>query len=668
MYHHMDTLLSKQSVDKVLQSVPNMAPQLKEAFTERFANLSDISQQFQKDFQKKLFAQVPTKSGIELEMTIRRPDPEEHADMDEVGGESVNVESGLPQNISQRPGTSITPADLQLQPYKGWHIEGPRVQLTRAKNFLADSDVDRTVDWDRKFAELTEYFAYLHSKFQGEDWIHDLKDALDMLRAHWIFENYYYGTPQLIVDFPTGIWPMQSTRLPQLPGPEIVLRAESSEKRDLTSPRHLLHVDVASAHDRQYEMPADVLRRDYLKPYWKDSEKFWAAGPFADATEQANLAACENESYEDCMDGGMVQTAKFLKSKGGFRPPQRSIDSHDSALLVKRETLESFAIFRGGKRAALQQCLSIFNHDENREMCTPWRVLALPEPPEEKKLDAGIVFSTKKLANPPEKKSRDPWAYTRSYQWFKKEELRWAQWTKEDSVKKSYTALLGPGSDEFGMEAPNNWKGPVLPDLMDRNMRKTYELLRRCQKIHQGLKRAAKRAPRGFIIGLLETVEVGLTAAEPATVEMNLMFGEHEHELTDGHTLANVRPTEAAWLEYICQPSRNRPQRLEESLGKRGELMLSRVTHMMKDMSPISLFWDMKPRAMEDFLKELNLGCRGPVKRYKFTKKDVKLLAPKLHDLKILRWVLLSTLLMKNKQMANNGVDFIRILQMGNVC
>ncbi|KAM0246473.1 hypothetical protein ACHAQJ_010204 [Trichoderma viride] len=634
-YDNMNSLLGKKSVDKVLQSVSNMAPQLKEALTERFANLSDISQRFQEDSQKKIFAQMPpAKSEIELEMTVTQPDQEEYVDEDEAGDENSSVESGLPQNLGQRPGTSITPADLQLQPYKGWYIEGPRVQLTRAKNFLADSDIDRTVDWEHKFAELTEYFAYLHSRFQGEDWIHDLKNALDMLRTHWIFENYYYGTPQLIVDFPTGIWPTQSRRLPQLPGPEIILRAESSEKLDLTGPRRLLHVEVASAHDRQYEMPAHVLRRDYLEPYWMDSEKFWVAGPFADATEPANLAACENECYEDCMDGGMVQTARFLMSKDGFHPLQRNTGSH--------ETLEAFARFRGGKRAALQQCLSIFTHEENRQMCTPWRVLALPKPPEEtkQKPDAGIVFSTKKLANPPEKESRDPWAYTRCYQWFKKEELRWAQQMREEYSGKNSSAvqLLRPGSDGSSMELPKNWKGPVLPDLMNRDMKRAYELLRRCQKIHQGLKRAAKRAPRDFIIGLLQTVEAGLTATESAAQDMNLRFGEHEYESTNGSVLlANVRPTEAAWLEYICQPSRNRPQTLGESLGKRGELMLSRVAHMMKDISPISLFWDMKPRPMGDFLKELNLGCRGPVKRYKFTDKDVKLLAPKLHDLKILR-------------------------------
>lgn len=640
MYQHMDTLLSKKSVTKVLQSVPNMAPQLKTAFAERFSNLSSISQRFQKDFQKKIFARMPAKSAIELEMTLGQ-DPAENADgYDDDDDDGVHAESEPIPSTSQQPGLSFTPDDLQLQPYKGWHIEGPRIQLARAKNFLADSDVDRTTDWARKFAELTEYFAYLHSKFRGEDWIHDLKEALDMLRAHWIFENYYYGTPQLIVDFPANVWPNKSKRLPPLPGPEIVLCAESSERRDLTGSRRLLHVDVASAHDRQYEMPAAILRRDYLEPYWKDCETFWAAGPFADATEPVNLAACENEAYEECLEGGMVQTATFLTGKGSFYyPPRQSAVDHDHES-VKRESLEAFARFRGGKRAALQQCLNIFTHDENRKMCTPWRVLSLPEPPEEKKKkpDAGIVYSNKRLANPPEKESRDPWAFTRAYQWFRQEELRWAQWTREHAIKESYVHRQWLQSEEPVMELPRNWKGPVPQELMNLDMRKTYELLRRCQKIHQGLKRAAKRAPRDFITGLLATVDIGLAAeSDFITEQIDLRFGEHEYESTEGATLANVRPTEAAWLEYICQPSRNRPQALQESLGKHGELMLSRVTQMMRDISPISLFRDMKPRAMGDFLKELNLGCRGPVKRYKFTEKDVKQLAPKLHDLKILR-------------------------------
>jgi hypothetical protein len=629
MYSHINKLLSKESVDEAVQ---NMAPQLKEALAETFSKCSDQSKRFQQEFQKKIFSQLPAKSGIELEITIERHGLGEIADRDGDGDESMDLEPDFSEDLSQQFETSTTTGNSQLQPYKDWHIEGPKVQLMRAKNFLADCDIDRTVDWEHRLAELTEYLAYLGSIVQGdEDWVHDLEDVHDMLHAHAIFENYHYGEQQLIVDFPTDIWPAHSKRLPPLPGPEIILRPE---RRDLTAPRRLLHVDVASAYDQQYELPAEVLERDFLVPYWKDSKKFWAAGPFPDATEPANLAACENEAYEECVDGSMAQTVKFLETKGIFSSPK----THDSALKVKKSTLEAFARFRGGKRAAVQHCLNVFNHDENRKMCSSLRVLALPEPVEEKKnkkLDAGIVFTTKKLANPPEKESRDPWAYTRSYQQFKNEQLRWAQRVKGDSVEKS--SSLSTGNHEASTALPENWKGPVLSDPMNPSMRKTYEHLRRCQKIQQGLKRAANRASRDFITKLLEAVEAGRAGEEFVIEDMDLRFGEHEYELPSGHTLANIRPTEAAWLEYVCQPSRNRPYMLDESLGRLGEIMLSRVARMMNDISPISLFWDMKPKPIRAFLRELNVGCRGPVKRYKFTEKDVMLLAPKLQDLKMLR-------------------------------
>ncbi|KKP04839.1 hypothetical protein THAR02_03017 [Trichoderma harzianum] len=632
MYQHMDTILSMEG-RKINQETPNMPPQPKVAFADCLANISDISQRHQEKFQKKIFGQLPAKSGIELEMTIESPSSEENADED---GDSISLEDEVVEDTTQRPGISLTSDNLQLQPYKGWYIEGPRIQLARAKNFLADEDTDRTVDWQRKFAELTEYCGYLSSIWQGEDWIYDLEEALTMLRVHQIFENNHYGNPELIVDPPTDLLPEQSKRLPQVPGSNIAFRGGSGVERNLSGPRRLLHVDVASVHDQQYEMPADVLRRDFLEPYRNDCKKFWEASPFAATTEQANLAACENKTYEDCMKGGVVKTAGFLASKEDIHPPHQS---HDSTLRVNRETLEAFAQFRGGKRAALQQCLNIFTHNENLKMCETKRVLTLPDPPVEKKLDMGIIYPHKMYADPPVKESRDPWAYTRAYQWFKKEEQRWAEWTREHAIKESYGHKRLLRSDNPIMELPRNWKGPVMPDLMNREMSRTYKFLRRCQKILQGLKRAKNRAPRDFIIGLLEAVNTGL-AAEPIANEMDLRFSEHEFETTDGgvtFTIANLRPSEAAWLEYICQPSRNRPLELEESLGKRGEIMVSRVTQMMQDIDPFSLFRDTEPKTMEKFLKELNATCGGEVKRYEFTEKDVKQLAPKLRDLRIIK-------------------------------
>ncbi|KAJ4862368.1 hypothetical protein T069G_03322 [Trichoderma breve] len=632
MYQHMDTILSMEG-RRINQGAPNVTSQAKVAFAECLANISDISQRHPEKFQKKIFGQLPAKSGIELEMTVELPSSEENADED---GDSIILEDEVMEDTTQRSGISLTPSDLQLQPYKGWYIEGPRIQLSRAKNFLADEDTDRTVDWQRKFAELKEYFGYLSSIWQGEDWIYDLEEAINMLRVHQIFENYYYGKLELIVDPPTDLLPEQSKRLPQIPGSNIAFRGGSGVQRDVSGPRRLLHADVTSVHDRQYEMPADVLRRDYLEPYRSDSEKFWAASPFAATTVPANLAACENKTYEECIKGGIVKTARFLASKDDIHPPHQS---HDSALEVNREALEAFAQFRGGKRAALQQCLNIFTHNENLKMCKTKQVLTLPDPPVEKKLDMGIIYPHKMYAEAPVKESRDPWAYTRAYQWFKKEEQRWAEWTREHAIKEAYDHKRWRRSDNPIMELPGNWKGPVLPDLMDRDMSRTYKFLRRCQKILQGLKRAKNRAPRDFIIGVLEAVNTGL-AAEPITKEMYLRFSEHELETTDSgvtFAIANLRPTEAAWLEYICQPSRNRPLELEESLGKRGEIMMSRVTQMMQDIDPFSLFRDTEPKTMEKFLKELNATCGGAVKRYEFTEKDVKQLAPKLRDLRIIK-------------------------------
>lgn len=120
------------------------------------------------------------------------------------------------------------PDDLRLHYYKGYGVEAPRIQLIRAKNFLADEGPDRTCDWELKFGRLAEYLSFLKKKYKGEDWGYDLQEAIGMLRTHWLVEKHDIegsrkgvGVGELNVHFDRGAIPRASKRLPPVPPSKI---------------------------------------------------------------------------------------------------------------------------------------------------------------------------------------------------------------------------------------------------------------------------------------------------------------------------------------------------------------------------------------------------------------------------------------------------------------
>ena len=120
------------------------------------------------------------------------------------------------------------PDDLRIHSYKGYGVEAPKIQLIRAKNFLADEGPDRTCDWELKFARLAEYLSHLKKEYKGEDWGYDLREAIGMLRTHWLVEKHDIegsrkgvGVDELNLHFDRGAIPRVSKRLPPVPGSKI---------------------------------------------------------------------------------------------------------------------------------------------------------------------------------------------------------------------------------------------------------------------------------------------------------------------------------------------------------------------------------------------------------------------------------------------------------------
>lgn len=466
-------------------------------------------------------------------------------------GDLSNMElDSSPQPESQGPAISDlfrnwlhpkgidTSGDVNLHDYKGWKIEAPKIMLTRAKHFLADEDVDRTVDWPHKFAELAEYFSYLEQNFQGEDWGEDLHEAVKMLHTHWVFEQYHYGRPELTLYFP-NVWPDQSKRLPQLPGTNFTMEAEDLSD-DSMGERKLLLTKLKSAHDFQYQLPRDILKI-YIKAYESDAREFWnpqAGSPPAAGAEGAeespepplNMVKCDNEYYDRCIQGGMKTTSNLMKEECKFKfSGDDIIRSPSGPSQLSVQSLESFAKFRGARRAALEQCLNIFNNAENRLVSSSWNTLMLPSPkvPEEA---PGILFPGIEVRDIPKDETRDPLSYTLAYNWFLKEDHKWAQWARPHAIKGAYGERLWRHRDDPIMDLPVNYKGPYVEHFMDTKMKRVFDLLRSCGTLHQRLRRAQRRAPRDFLADVLKLVESGINNEDTAGLNLNFRDNEYRQD------------------------------------------------------------------------------------------------------------------------------------------
>lgn len=504
--------------------------------------------------------------------------------------------------------------DFNLYPYKGWKIESPEIQLIRAKNFLADEDADRTVDWQRKFAELTEYFEYLLRNYKGEEWGHDLHDAIRMLHTHWITENYHYGRPKLNLDFPTTAVPKESRRLPQIPGPRVTV--ERSEKQ--RGERNIIARKIESVHDKQYKMLSPKDLEVFVKEHASHSAEFWNMRPTLAIRRGApfNMMTHEIMHYEQKMEEGFNRANSKSTSGFTFSADKDMIVHPDGTQKPSLEAQRSYAALRGTRRAALQKCLNLFDNSENLDTYSPWSVVTLPKPKEPKKLhDVGLVIETMTMADIPKKASRDPFAYTVTHERYRKNEQHWAQWTRSHAIKEAYGHRLWLGREEAIVNLPKNFKGPYIHSSIDKETEKTLKYLRQGNIITQRLERADRCAPRELITDVIRIQEQARQGKDWQSLGL---------QLDDDDDFSDVTQQELDYLMALTEPSVNRKQLLSRAhLDPVEELFLRKVTSLTRDISPEALFWDGSFKSEEDFRTALNQGGNGPVKQYQFGTSEI---------------------------------------------
>ncbi|KAM0430512.1 hypothetical protein ACHAPT_005861 [Fusarium lateritium] len=577
-------------------------------------------------------------------ISTRRTPPLTSSEQDTAapGRQTREADDGPPRDIRSRQeynsgwlrnfagDRGIPPPDFNMYPYKGWKIEPPLLMLRRAKNFLADEDVDRTIEWDRKFAELAEYFSYLLHNWKGERWGADLHEAIDMLHTHRLYEDYHYGKPKLKLDFPTT-WSLHAQRLPRLPGRGIVLEDDVEDMGQ----RKLLYNPIRAAHDVHYEMPSDVLKK-YVDEYAQDARYFWSSNAIEPRQERLtdadpnnrrfNMVQCENTAYEKSILKNMQETCSQLESQP--RPPAKLLQDKPDI-----NSLRQFASFRGTRRAALQQCLSQFSNVENEAVCNQWRALILPPPPKKREQpDAGVLFTTMQVAEVPEEEARDPFGYTLAHNWFNKAQRYWGEWDRSHSIKEAYGQKRWARREEPVMDLPINFKGPYVLDYMDTEMKKTQALLYRCQIIWERLVDKEQYVNREFLTKMVKCVWQGLNSGEGAYLEQGSLIQ------ADGDTpVPHIRPLEEDLLRFVTGPSVNaamfgikqgadadesEDEELPPTSNSDARIFEERVDEMLNDISRDSFFHPMAGPRSRDFMTVLNRDCDGPMKRYRFSREE----------------------------------------------
>ncbi|RGP72111.1 hypothetical protein FSPOR_2956 [Fusarium sporotrichioides] len=500
--------------------------------------------------------------------------------------------------------------DFHLYPYKGWKVEQPIVLLHRARNFLADEDIDRTLDWTQKFAELSEYFSYLLYNWQGEEWGAELHEVIDMLHTHWVFEQYHYGEPKLNLNF-DNVWPKQSKRLPPSPGTDqSVKNSDETDDGDL-SERKLLLNKIRPAIDVLYKVPSKTLLK-YIDLYTADAPHTWKV-PSESVSSSRGLMNLENDIYEKCVVSNMSDTCKHLEAA------ESKLKSEYGKEPFSFDALQAFATLRGTRRAALQQTLSPLNNAENLAVCNVFRTLILPPAKILEKLDAGIILPTMQVVEVPQKESRDPFGYTLAHRWYMRADQHWGDWAHEHAIKECYGHKLWQKRKEPIMDLPKNFKGPYVHDFLDHEMKKAVSLLKMCEVLRDRLLLQKERTPRGFLTDVAQCLADGLAGKH--WEDAGLQFSEEDF-VPGSQDLVQIRPEEEDFLRLLGQNSINRkmmnPNIKGSKIGHRSRLFEKRV----KDIFYGEGTTDVYRLGFDEFMEELNRDCDGPVKRWRFSEDE----------------------------------------------
>ncbi|KAK6215062.1 hypothetical protein QIS74_08081 [Colletotrichum tabaci] len=508
---------------------------------------------------------------------------------------------------------STSEEDLRMIPYHGWRVHSPKVQLILIKNFLADEDMDRTMDWERKFAEIGEFLQYCLRRegVTSRDWYVDLCECIGMLHMHWMFEQYHYGDKKLVVDFPaySGV----STRLPPLlDGRDLIV---TKRPKDPVRPRYLLHRVPESVQDVDYQIPGPLLRTMFMTWFRQDGNLVWSAdpnGPMPGSGQRGevfqyqpdfNMALTEDLWFVHCMDAGPETTATGLRGEANFyllnseyvpgevRESEVGGRTHKAQIYYPEgEAQQRFARYRGAKRAALQQCLSHFDAVENVAIQSPFRKLVLPLTRRQKQharevAGINIVYKPHAVKTLPKgAQADDPLGLV---YWFQK--MRENHGERADAVRgETEEAHRGAVGDLDTVLLPHSFLGPITPfNFLKESERRLVARHTLLVNLRDRVRRAYGRNPRQMLEGVVENMDRGRRGEASWNMRDELTAHRERH----GRYL-EMNDMELYWVDFVCGPSTNAKAQREAlpNLGRPFEVFTARVQTLLDEPSRECLF------------------------------------------------------------------------------
>ncbi|KAL2882889.1 hypothetical protein SGCOL_001579 [Colletotrichum sp. CLE4] len=534
---------------------------------------------------------------------------------------------------------STTDEDLRMIDYKGWRIHAPKFQLIRIKNFLADEDIDRTLNWERKFAEIGEFLQHCirMRNVTEKDWYVDLREAISMLHTHAILEEHHYGKKKLVVDFPK--MSTTSTRLPPLlDGRDLVIE---KRPRDPVRPRYLLHRVPESIQDVDYQIPGPLLRMTFMKWLREDGNLVWATNPNSEMPGSGergktfnyqpdfNMALTEDEWFDKCMSGGPETTSDKLHGEANFYLLMNEyvggeVDEfkRDDGKTYKMqrhypegEAQQRFARFRGAKRAALQQCLSHFNSDENVALASPFRKLVLPPTKRERAAalaDAkrDIVYKPHSVKAPPRGVKLDPLGITYWHNRLQATNLDRADRLWNQTLRIHEQMLDDMGIPKDTVQLPKQLYSPVTPyNFMKDSERGVLSWFHHLRTLREKLTRAYKKDPREMLEGVVKNIEYGFQGRP--SWDMDEVIAALREK--NGGNCGPFQRFELQWLDFVCGPSTTVKAQREvlPKLGRDFDVFVARMQALLNEPSQACLFAEQDRKfTLQQVAMALNSGIR----------------------------------------------------------